>query len=54
MKRFIAGLCAGVFALAIIGCGNPTPPPAPKDGNNNQAAPAGKETPAPAGDATNK
>ena len=31
MKRLIAGLCAGAFALALLGCGSePTTPPVKK------------------------
>jgi hypothetical protein len=29
MKRLIAALCAGAFALAVMGCGTPTEAPKP-------------------------
>ena len=29
MKRLVAALCAGFFALSLLGCSSETPPPKP-------------------------
>jgi hypothetical protein len=45
MKRVLAGLCAGVLALALLGCGEeapkkPTTPEKPKTEGTEKPAPA--------------